>query len=104
MVAPDITFSYLPLVKNFEIQSVLGSGNFGTVYKAIWKKENLTSKGSGDKEEFEDVEVALKELKLNSTNESSSLYRDFQQEIFIMSQLKHQNVVQLFGKLSTFFF
>lgn len=87
----------MPIIKNIETDRVLGDGSFGTVYKAIWKKPKMMCKGLGEEEEFETVDVALKELKIANSSSASSLYRDFQQEVFMMSQLHHTNLVQLYG-------
>ena len=62
---------------------MLGSGQFGVVYKGI-----LTS-GEG-----EEVEVAVKTLKEGSGKEEKV---KFLQEAAIMGQFKHHNVVTMYG-------
>ena len=60
---------------------MLGSGQFGTVYKGVL--------GSGD-----EVEVAVKTLKEGSGEEDRV---KFLQEAAIMGQFKHHNVVTMYG-------
>ena len=60
---------------------MLGSGQFGTVYKGVL--------GSGD-----EVEVAVKTLKEGSEKEDRV---KFLQEAAIMGQFKHHNVVTMYG-------
>ena len=57
------------------------------------------SKGFGIvyKGEYEGKEVAIKELKLASKEDQVEKFRDFQQEVYIMSKLKHLNIVSLYG-------
>ena len=61
---------------------MLGSGQFGTVYKGVFDS------GSGE------VEVAVKTLKEGSGEEDRV---KFLQEAAIMGQFKHHNVVEMFG-------
>ena len=64
----------------------LGSGQFGVVYKGVWKSP---SRG--------EVEVAVKTLKEGSGEEDRV---KFLQEAAIMGQFKHPNVVTLYGVVS----
>ena len=64
----------------------LGSGQFGVVYKGVWK-----SPYGGE------VEVAVKTLKEGSGEEDRV---KFLQEAAIMGQFKHTNVVTLYGVVS----
>ena len=64
----------------------LGSGQFGVVYKGVWKSP---SRG--------EVEVAIKTLKGGSGEEDRV---KFLQEAAIMGQFKHPNVVTLYGVVS----
>ena len=61
---------------------MLGSGQFGTVYKGV-----LESGGN-------EVEVAVKTLKEGSGEENRV---KFLQEAAIMGQFKHHNVVNMYG-------
>ena len=63
---------------------MLGSGQFGTVYKGV-----LGSGGGGG-----EVEVAVKTLKEGSGEEDRV---KFLQEAAIMGQFKHHNVVTMYG-------
>ena len=58
---------------------VLGGGQYGDVYEAIWKRYNKT--------------VAVKTLK-----EDTMALKDFLEEACIMKEMKHPNLVQLLGK------
>ena len=64
----------------------LGSGQFGMMYKGVWKSP---SRG--------EVEVAVKILKKGSREEDRV---KFLQEAAIMGQFKHPNVVALYGVVS----
>ena len=66
----------------FSLGGLLGSGQFGTVYKGVL--------GSGGGE----VEVAVKTLKEGSGEEDRV---KFLQEAAIMGQFKHHNVVTMYG-------
>jgi len=61
---------------------MLGSGQFGEVFRGVWKSED----GS--------VEVAVKTLKEKSGEENKI---KFLQEAAIMGQFKHPSVVTLYG-------
>ncbi len=62
---------------------LLGSGQFGIVYKGV-----LTSDGGSE------VEVAVKTLKEGSGEEERV---KFLQEAAIMGQFKHSNVLKMYG-------
>ena len=64
----------------------LGSGQFGMMYKGVWKSP---SRG--------EVEVAVKTLKEGSGEEDRV---KFLQEAAIMGQFKHPNVVTFYGVVS----
>jgi hypothetical protein len=61
---------------------LIGSGNFGMVYKAVWKKGQ------------EDVNVAVK-MQSDEVEEDNKVR--FLQEAAIMGQFKHPNIVNLLG-------
>ena len=61
---------------------MLGSGQFGDVYKGVWQSDNG------------DVEVAVKTLKEGSDEENKV---KFLQEAAIMGQFKHPSVVTMYG-------
>lgn len=71
--------------KNIEIQEQIGSGNFGDVYKGLWRGKYL---------------VAVKTLKFshNKTNDPANdqqKYREFLRESDIMKKLRHEKLVKL---------
>lgn len=70
----------------YSLGEVLGSGQFGTVMKGEWLKE--------EEEKKEEVEVAVKMLKKGS--HASSTVK-FLREAAIMGQFNHPNVVKLHG-------
>jgi len=61
---------------------MIGSGNFGDVYKGIWQ----TNAG--------EILVAIKTLKTAAKREDRI---KFLQEAAIMGQFRHPNVVQMYG-------
>uniref|UniRef100_A0A914DQH8 Protein kinase domain-containing protein n=1 Tax=Acrobeloides nanus TaxID=290746 RepID=A0A914DQH8_9BILA len=61
----------------------LGSGQFGTVYKAIWKKD-----------ECQTIECAVKSL---NENASPEVNEEFCKEMTSMQRLAHSNIVRFFG-------
>ena len=67
----------------YRLSSVLGSGQFGVVYR-----------GALVNGEGEEVEVAVKTLKEGSGKEEKV---KFLQEAAIMGQFKHHNVVTMYG-------
>ena len=66
---------------NFTKADRLGAGQFGEVYKGMWKG---------------DTPVAIKVLRPGSMNKTS-----FQEEVMIMRKFKHKNVVTYLGAVST---
>ena len=68
----------------FSLGGLLGSGQFGTVYKGVLG----SGEGGGE------VEVAVKTLKEGSREEDRV---KFLQEAAIMGQFKHHNVVTMYG-------
>ncbi|XP_028792852.1 probable serine/threonine-protein kinase PIX13 [Neltuma alba] len=83
------TFTFAELkaaTKNFRVDTVLGEGGFGKVFKG-WLEEKATPKnGSG-------TVVAVK--KLNS--ESLQGFEEWQSEINFLGRLSHPNLVKLLG-------
>ncbi|XP_065832464.1 uncharacterized protein [Oscarella lobularis] len=69
------------------LQEKLGSGQFGTVEKAVWKKSAAAATGE------ESVVVAVKTLK--STDPKDRV--KFLQEAAIVGQFRHENIVELHG-------
>jgi len=60
----------------------IGKGGFGVVYKALLGGRKL---------------VSVKELSVKEESVGIFRYREFNHEVFIMSQLEHPNLVRLFG-------
>lgn len=69
----------------------LGQGHYGEVYKATLHRSDGTK-----------VEIAVKRLKSELSSSLEDIDRkaflEFQQELKIMSELKHDHIVQVFGK------
>ena len=86
-LAPDLTFSDIAVIDDYTIEKVIGTGGFGTVYKAHM---NNTSKL-----------LAVKELNLEvadvSDEERSQKFNEFQREAYIMSTLDSPYIVRLYG-------
>ncbi|XP_058213826.1 probable serine/threonine-protein kinase PIX13 isoform X1 [Rhododendron vialii] len=82
-------FSFLELktaTRNFRVDTVLGEGGFGKVYKG-WLEEKVTSKsGSGSV-------VAVKKL----DSESMQGFDEWQSEVHFLGRLSHPNLVKLLG-------
>ena len=68
----------------FRVLGHLGSGQFGSVEKGVWRIENQSVC----------VHVALKTLNQSSTAEDRT---KFLQEAAIMAQFRHPNVILLYG-------
>ena len=66
----------------YRVQGHLGSGQFGSVEKGIWRVENQS------------IKIALKTLNQSSTAENKM---KFLQEAAIMAQFRHPNVILLYG-------
>ncbi|RHY33426.1 hypothetical protein DYB32_002090 [Aphanomyces invadans] len=67
--------------KEIDVRSTLGAGNFGVVYEAYCKGKR----------------VAVKKIYLRDTSEKSIELVDFAQEVDILSQLIHPNIVHFLG-------
>ena len=74
-----------PFMINYRLGKLLGSGQFGMVYKGLWE----SPKGQ--------MEVAVKTLKEGSEEEDRV---KFLQEAAIMGQFKHHNVVEMYGLIT----
>ena len=79
---------YNVIIVFYRLCDLLGSGQFGTVYKGVL--------GSGEGEG--EVEVAVKTLKEGSGEEDRV---KFLQEAAIMGQFKHHNVVTMYGVVTS---
>ena len=95
-LAPDISFSDVKEIHASELTfgELLGQGGFGKVYKGTYKISSSESP----------IDIAIKELLHDkNTNETDNehKYAEFQQEIFIMTQISHKNLVKLFGITKT---
>ena len=69
-------------ISYIRLSEELGSGQFGQVYKGLWKFSGCT------------MEIAVKTLKPNTAEEDTV---KFLQEAAIMGQFSHPNVVKLHG-------
>ncbi|XP_004507916.1 probable serine/threonine-protein kinase PIX13 isoform X2 [Cicer arietinum] len=72
--------------KNFRLDSVLGEGGFGRVFKGLIKKSSGSKRGEG-------LTIAIK--KLNS--ESRQGVAEWQSEVNFLGRLSHPNLVKLLG-------
>ena len=73
------------LESKFNIVKSIASGSFGTVIQAVEKSTNR--------------EVAVKVI--NKSGARPSLISKMKEEISILKQLKHENIVQFFGYIET---
>lgn len=73
------------LDQQFSFQETIASGAFGTVYRAI---ETATNR-----------EVAIKVI--NKSGAKLALLQKLKQEVCILKQLKHENIVEFFGYIET---
>lgn len=90
-LAPDIAFCDFPVIPTdqYEIIKEVGRGGFGVVYKA---------KIAGHDAAVKELLLMAGEDTLDSTDDSSlNKFREFQQEVYVMSALDHINLVRLFG-------
>jgi len=80
-LAPDVSFADIPLINSADLHMgrELGRGAFGIVYHGTWA-------GS---------QVAVKQLASSYTNDET--FAEFQQEVFVMSQLDSPYLVALRG-------
>ena len=93
-LAPDIAFANIRIFKHTElsISNKIGSGAFGSVFSGFYKSSTSSAQRSIKKP------VAIKRLELNSASRGmEDLFRNFQQEVYIMSKLNHPNLVRLIG-------
>lgn len=67
-------------INNFVFLGVIGKGTYGTVYKAISKKENEL--------------VAIKKIK-NLCDENVGVSKSILRELTILKKIKHENVINL---------
>ncbi|KAH3757026.1 leucine-rich repeat-containing protein [Pelomyxa schiedti] len=80
-LAPDITFTDIPVLKDVRIVRKLGEGGFGAVYQGMLNTSSW---------------VAVKEL-LGSGEDTVQKFTQFQRETAIMNFLHHPNLVSLLG-------
>ncbi|KAJ4715604.1 putative Receptor protein kinase [Melia azedarach] len=67
--------------EDFDIKYCIGTGGYGSVYKAQLPSGNI---------------VALKKLH-NSETEEPTFLKNFQHEVHILSNIRHRNIVKLYG-------
>jgi len=80
MKLEDVSFQFLrEITDGFSEKRILGEGAFGVVYKGVTK--------NGE-------DVAVKKLKLRDVNLD---IKQFQNELYNLTKLKHQNIVQILG-------
>jgi serine/threonine protein kinase len=84
--APQYTIAILRL------KGQLGSGEFGTVYRGLWRKET-ESGGEVDGDEAV-MEVAVKSLEKEASEEERVM---FLREAAIMGQFNHPYIVKILG-------
>ncbi len=83
LLAPDITFSFLPVVESLTLGPLIGRGGFGLVYRGTLK---------------DGTEVAVKEMLVAGDDEAVvEKFRQFQHEVCMMSLVSHPNLVRMFG-------
>ena len=72
---------------NYRLQQQIGSGQFGTVHRGMWRHLDSTNSD-------EDLEVAVKSIQ-SVANEEERV--KFLQEATIMGQFNHPNVLSILG-------
>ncbi|GAM17642.1 hypothetical protein SAMD00019534_008170 [Acytostelium subglobosum LB1] len=87
-VAPDLVANKVPVLKDNEVEyeKQIGKGAFGLVHKGKMVKGGQV--------------IAIKSLLLQENQETEEMvekFQEFQREVFIMSDLKHPNLVRLLG-------
>jgi len=97
-LVPDVALVHLDGfsidINELEFGELVDSGSFSEVYKGVWKGATLGGKQS--------PVVAIKKFTFGEevmpeANETVSAIEDFLNEIWIMSGLKHPNIVPLLG-------
>ena len=91
----DVTWPWLCTATNIttlRLKEQLGSGQFGTVYRGLWRKE---SEGGGEVDGDESVmEVAVKSLGKDMSDQERVM---FLKEAAIMGQFNHPYIVKILG-------
>ncbi|KAH3758928.1 leucine-rich repeat-containing protein [Pelomyxa schiedti] len=82
-LAPDITFSDIPVIDNINLFKKLGQGGFGAVYQGILPGSNIW--------------VAVKELLVRPDDDNVEKFTQFQREAAVMNFFHHYNLVSLLG-------
>uniref|UniRef100_A0A914LQW6 non-specific protein-tyrosine kinase n=1 Tax=Meloidogyne incognita TaxID=6306 RepID=A0A914LQW6_MELIC len=70
-------------IEKISLCKEIGNGEFGEVYQAIWHRE-----------EEESIQVAVKQIQ---PEKLISHHSSFLQEAAIMTKMRHENVIQMFG-------
>ena len=86
MLLQDLNFNRL--------KEQLGSGQFGTVYRGLWRKEIDESGGEVDGDKEAVMEVAVKSLAKGASEEERVM---FLKEAAIMGQFNHPYIVKILG-------
>ena len=76
------------------LKEQLGSGQFGTVYHGLWRKETDESVGEVDGNKEAVIEVAIKSLVKEASEEERVM---FLKEAAIMGQFNHPYIVKMLG-------
>ena len=74
-----------------KLREQLGSGQFGTVYRGLWRKE-----AENGAEFDEEMEVAVKSLRKEASEEERVM---FLKEAAIMGQFEHLYIVKILGMI-----
>ena len=89
-LVPDVTLDHLPIVEGLLLGEELGSGGFGSVFKATMFEQGVSKTVAVKQLNFEQEKGEVK-------NVVESKFREFLHEVVIMSQLSHPNLVQFLG-------